>query len=390
MSRSRRPGREDGALLIEAVMGIGLLLVMTAAVAVIGRAAGDAQARVEAQIAAVDLAGEVLEVGADAATSDAVGDVEPLGVQVVATSDGPVAHGCWSPDAGEGDAVAVRVVATERAGSAPVLLPGRLPTTNDGPGPGGTTVRIHVPSSVAPAVDAIALRRADGALVPAVLVGDGCWRAAVEPGDHRIVATATPGVTLVDATHVPHAIRPPRLSVAGRPLVTRLALRPAATLTVTLDADGARLPDDAGAGLVWTIVGDDRLNPTAPAVARPVHPGRVSATVSTCRNAAAPGSTVRVDLAPGEVVSVAVPLATLEVEGVGAAGDEVLAAYSTSGCDDGSTRRPVLRWEGALADGMRVALPHGMWQFRLETATGSRLTSPVTVRAGGVDRTVAL
>ena len=390
MIHRRRPDHEDGSLLIEAVTGIGLLVVVVTAIAVLGRAAGDAQARADAHAASVSLAEQVLEVGAAAATAIAGDDGERLAVEVVAVPDTPVTGGCATPLTGDDATVMARVVAADRPGAAPVLLPGRSRASASTGGPAGVAVRVHVPTPVASVIESVAIRSEEGGSIPTVAVGDGCWHADVAPGNHEIVATALEGVTLIDATHVPHTARPPRLSVAERPLVATVALDIAGTLAVTIDAGGGRLPDDAGSGLVWTVVGDDRRIATVPGGARDVHPGRRSVAVSTCRNATAPGSTGRTDVAAGESVAIAVPLATVEVEGIGTDGDEVLAAYSTSGCGDGSTRRPVLRWEGGLADGMRVALPHGTWQLRLETATGSRLTSPVTVDADGTDRTVRL
>lgn len=383
-------GRQDGALLIEVVVGLGLLLVTSAAVAVVGRAAGEAQARTAARVAAVRLAEQALEIGVEGATAARGDGDERLDVQIIAASGGAALGACEAPTTEDDGTVVAHVVAPDRSGNAPVLLPGRRVRPTAAAFPSGVPVRVHAPPDVAPMIASIVLQGEDGSSVPAVLVGDGCWQANVAPGEHHIMATAHGDTILMDATHVPHLVRPQRLGVADRPLVADLVLSPAATLTVTVAADGARLPDDAGAGILWTIVGDDRRIATAPGAMRPVHPGGVSITVSTCRNATAPGSTARIDVAGGTARTLVVPLATVEIDGIGTAVDEVLAAYSLSGCGDGSARRPVLRWEGDLVDGMRVALPHGMWQFRLETAAGSRLTAPVTVEADGTDRRVGL
>ena len=382
-------GSESGALLVEALVGLGLLTMTTMAIGVVHRVTDEAQARIAERRAAIGVAQEVLETGGSVPPS-ADGTVSArLDVAVDATATTTVATGCGSQlGAGPGQ-LRVRVDGPERAGAAPTILPGTRGPTAPSTSP---TVPVHVrmPAAVAATVIHVALVGPAGVAVPALQVGERCWRADVPPGTHHVLATAAEGTTLIDPTHVPHQVRPPRLTVTGGTVTTAVDVRAAASLTVDVATGGARLPDEAGAGLVWTVRGDDRREPTELGAARDVHPGVVAVTVSTCRNADAPGSTGTATVDPGTSATITAALATVEIDGVGLRTSETLAAYSLQGCGDGSTRRPVLRWHGGLYDGLRIALPHGMWQLRLETPDGARLTSPVTVAADGSVRTVDL
>jgi hypothetical protein len=84
-------------------------------------------------------------------------------------------------------------------------------------------------------------------------------------------------------------------------------------------------------------------------------------------------------------MSVTVPLATVEVRGIGERTDATLALLRTTGCRDTSGRIPSLSWSGTLSDGMRIALPHGVWDAGMEVAPGETRPPRQILIAGDPD-----
>jgi len=270
-----------------------------------------------------------------------------------------------------------------------VRLPGVVPYRPRSGDP--IEVRVAVASDTAQRVSGGVVRAGDGTEQALVAAGDACWSATVQPGTHTVELRPLDGTVLVGPTHLPHAAEAPLWPVTG-PMTLRLTdLAPAARVRVSADTGGARPPDEVGSGaLRWLVRGDDARVATDLGVERTLHPGPTTIVVSACEHPEAQGSTAHLLTVPDGVQDVSVPLATLRIEGIAGWTGASLAAIRTTGCADGASLRPALAWNGGLAEGMRVALPHGEWEVRLETPDGSRLTAPIAVLAGGSDTAVDL
>jgi hypothetical protein len=111
--------------------------------------------------------------------------------------------------------------------------------------------------------------------------------------------------------------------------------------------------------------------------------------VSACANPEASGSSASVDIAAGQALDVRVPLAVVTIDGLVGREDDVITAERVAGCADGSGRIPVLRWERALVDGMRIALPHGDWDVSVQGVDDLPFNT-VVVHAGQPDERVSV
>jgi hypothetical protein len=214
---------------------------------------------------------------------------------------------------------------------------------------------------------------------------------ALPPGNHQLRASGSPSAAvLVDQFHRSAEAAETTISVLERPVAVHWPLSVAGWMTVQADAGGARPPDAVSSGeWGWMIRGDQQRLQLPIGAARAVHPGNITVVISACRNPEAFGSSVAVAVEAEGLVEVAVPLAQVVMNGLSGKQDAVLLATRMDGCADGTGTRPTLRWNGGLSEGMRVALPHGRWEVRLETATGTLLAGSFLALAGEPGASVA-
>jgi hypothetical protein len=140
--------------------------------------------------------------------------------------------------------------------------------------------------------------------------------------------------------------------------------------------------------LQWLVRGDDARTVTALGAARPLHPGPATVVVSVCSNPDALASSASVEVAPGDLQHVLVPLATVTLDGIGTRSGSTIIATRRGVCGDGSIQQPRIAWQQNLQDGMRIALPHGEWDAYVHPVVGARRT--VVIRAGETEGTVTL
>jgi hypothetical protein len=376
---------------VEALVGIGMLALIAASLVPFNRGLIIASERSDVLRWALDLAEQHLESGTlgDATTSAAHEDARHRLVSVLTPWDGGEhnSDACGSPSRGriggasvevsgalglDGPLLSLRSTRFERVrvrGMAPGTTTGGSTVLVDGIGLGGLAVIIEV----------------GGAQMPATVGDDGCLELpALPPGRH--VVRPLPGgedSMLVDVNHRRADASTLEIDVLDRPVNRRWQIARAAELMVDIDRSSARPPDRVISGdLRWMLRGDDTRSTEQLGSARLVHPGRTTVVVSACGNPEAVGSSVTVDLEPGGALQVLMPLAGVTLYGVAGWEAEAIYAVRTTSCADGSGLRPAVRWEGGLAEGMRIALPHGEWEARIETIAGSRISSPVRVPAG--------
>ncbi len=373
----------DGSLLVEALIGIALLGAAIAAAAQLLVGVAEAGQRASGLVDAVRLGERALELSVigslvpeelDTGSSVAVEMEERSGSSALVCS-GDIADVLGevvvrARDAGRVVSRQVDLVAVHRS----------LAAAED-----GGQVRLRLTSDVVPAGTGTSVRI--GTVTSTVEQVDGAACAALDGVAHGTYDVIIEGaVALVDPTHVPIESRPQRITVTGSRTERDLDVAPAGILRIDVGTDGARQPDVvASGGLRWFVRGDDMRTATALGGARAVHPGPVTAVVSACLDPEAFASSATFQVVGDAEVVGTVPLATVTFEGVAGRTDASVLAIRTTGCADGSGLRPSLRWDGGLADGMRVALPHGEWEARLQTAAGSPLTFPVLFHAGEPD-----
>jgi type II secretory pathway pseudopilin PulG len=385
MRRRGDDARETGSLVVEAAVGIGLLAVVTASLATVLPAVLDARDRADAQLELLRLGEDVLEhvrAGSEPAVSDG-----SVAVAIVRAT--PAADSCSASVAAGARGVDVHLVDIDRPGSRELLLRGTpaprvaASATPDAP----AAVRVHRPQNVAVQLTA----RTEEQVLP-LIDGDGGGCAvltAAAPGRYEL-APADPASPLIGPTHLLLGEHPLRLTVDDRSVDRDLHVTSAAQLTVHADPVGGRVPDVVSAGsLVWTVRGDDARISTQLGAARAVHPGTVTVVVSACRSAETSGSSAQLIVEPGQVHSAAVPLATVTLLNIGTRTSWTLNASRFTECNDGSTRRPSLAWSGGLHDGMRIALPRGLWQLSL-TTPGMPVSPRMLVPAGESDLVVVM
>jgi hypothetical protein len=359
MSGRVRDMREAGSLVVEAAVGIGLLAMITASLATVVPAVLDAHDRAAAHHEVLRIGEDALEhIGAGIRREGTDGDVEVVIVR------GTQADGTCSASgpAGASSSI-VRLVDTGRSGSREVLLRGAEKTRAIPGVP--TAIRVHRPPNVIAQLTAMS-----GGQEVTLVDGEagGCALLSVAAPGRYELGVENPASPLIGPTHLLLRDHPVSITFDGRSVDRDLRIDAAAHLTVGIDPSGARIPDVVSTGgLLWTVRGDDARVATPLGVGRPVHPGAVTVVVSACRSAESIGSPLRLVVGAGEVRDAVVPLATVTLTGIGTRTGWTLNASRLTECTDGSTRRPSLAWSGGLHDGMRIALPRGLWQLSLTT-----------------------
>lgn len=380
---------EDGAMLVEVVVGISLLAVVAAGLGGVHRSVVSSEARTAAQVLAVGLARETLVVTRGGGPTPAITDTTPtVEVDVREHPAATIDVGACAPPPVAADVV-VHASPTLQDQPRVVRLPGVVPHrphTEE-----AVEVRVAVAAATAERVNGGVIRSSDGTEQALVATGDACWRATLEPGTHTVELQPLDGTVLVGPTHLPHAVDAPLWPVTGPTTLPITNVAPAARVRVSADTGGARPPDEVGSGaLRWLVRGDDARVATGLGDERSLHPGPTTVVVSACEHPEAQASTAHLVTVPDGLHDVSVPLATLRIDGIAGRTGASLVAIRTTGCADGATLRPALAWNGGLAEGIRVALPHGEWEVRLETPEGSRLTAPIAVLVDGSDAAVDL
>lgn len=365
---------QSGSLMIEAIAGIGLLAVVTAALAAVLPAVLDARESaidLQHRLVAADHVLERERLGLPATVEDTDHSLE-----VLLRAPDPLA--CSGRAASR--AFAVRSVDLRRPGSREIVLHGADAArpwmgTSD---PAHPDLRVHLSG----ATGAHLVARLGDALLPLDMGVDGdcgTLRGAA-PGRYE-VGPADPSSALIGPTHLLLREHPTGMSVGHTTAAFDLEVAPAASVTVDLDPGGGRLPDQVSTGgLFWSVRGDDARRTTELSGSRAVTPGHVTVVVSACRNAETVASPARAIVEAGDVASVLVPLSTATLANIGARTGWNLHAWRTTDCLDGSSSRPELVWSGGLHDGMRIALPRGMWQLYLSTPgqpVSPRVLAPV-------------
>lgn len=377
-------------MLIEAIVGIGLLAVVVTAIGGVHRSVAAAEGRAAAQVRAVHLAHETLSLSRGGGAMPASpGTMTGADVEVETHPAATLLSGACSPSHTTATDVVVHALPKRWPSPRAVRLPGMLPGAPSTAGP--IDVMVVLDPGTAERVSGGVIRSDDGSERTLEALGEACWRATVEQGDHEVELEPRTGTMLVGPTHLLHGDTAPTWAVT-RPTTLRLTdVAPAAHVRVDVDARGARTPDEVGPGsLRWSVRGDDAALAMPLGDERPLHPGPVTVIVSACEHPEAQGSTARVLTTPDAASDVTVALGTLRIHGIAGRDGASLVAIRLTGCADGSGLRPALAWHGALAEGMRIALPHGAWELRLETPEGSRLTATVTALVDGSEPTVDL
>jgi len=381
-----------GSVLVEALVGIGMLAIITASLLTFSRSWLTASEASHVLSEGLVAAGQHL---ADEVLTDA--PVEPVRTSpdrpfvtttIARWSSGRIAADDCGVSGPAGVGGSVVDVTSPSTGTQQVL---RLAAT-----------RLEVPRrrtmDLAASVPPGSLR-IDGAGVDgrSFLVGAGDQQVSVTAdsegclplhtlGPGRHVFRPAPGDArppLIDESHRTGAELHLERSILDRPITGVWALSEAAQVRVEIDASGARPPDQILLGTFgWMVRGDDARISTAIGATRPLHPGPTTLVVSACTNPESIGSSATVDVAAGEDVLVAVPLAVVTLDGLAGRPDEAVTASRLAGCSDGSGLRPALTWVGGLADGMRIALPHGYWEISVQPVGSLAAVGAVRVHAG--------
>lgn len=377
---------EVGSALLEAVIGLGLLAILVASVTPIHRSVVETALRSAALLDAGRIADDALE-RVKLGGGPSVGSSEGSGVrvEVVRLDGGPTIETCEDRSSGSHGHHLVTARQERWASARAVELPGLVRPAQGPDDP--ALVRLIVPPGT---VDASRLALlVGGERVEGQGAGACLLLGALSRGRHSIVADADDD--LIGPLHVPLADHPLPLTVHGEVVDRLVRVAAASRVRVDVDPGVGRLPDEVGSGaLRWFVRDDDLRVARALGERGPVHPGRTTLVVSACRNPEAPASALTVDLPAGSHADLSVPLANVRIDGIGLRGDATLLAVRTTGCSDASGLRPTLQWDRSLSDGMVVALPHGEWEVRLQTASGSPLTFPVRMAAGVPGLTVTM
>jgi len=390
----------EGSVLLEAITGIGMLVVLTVSLLTFNGSALAVHAQSEATVGAVRLAREVAElqvldasasgVAQDESGASSPGATEQFVVEVEEFNTSVPDLECVGQAFADVDGVRVRIARGSGATDAQTLivLPRTAWPVDSRSVPAGHAVgagRLLLDTEVPSGVNVTAIPLTQGGNPATVHAsGDRCIALPVlAPGRHTFVIVTDGEQRLVDRSHRTADEASRTASVLDAPIRIRWGLQPAARLAIDVDTDGARPPDrSSSGGFVWMIRDDDDRDSRDIGVSRDVHPGRLTVVVSACRNPDAPASATAVTIGSGDDLRAVVHLATVTVQGVDAWSNATLSVTRTTGCGDGSGLRPSLRWDAGLHDGLRIALPHGEWEARLETASGTGITAPVRITAG--------
>lgn len=390
--RSPRPGRlarassQEGSALVEAVIGISLLALLIAGMTSTLRVTTVALERVETRMEVLRAAERrlehvaALEVGAPSGPVPWEEPREDLLVEA-ARLDAAARPVCGSTRPSAGHRVRVTIAERARSDDGPSVFEGVDPRS------GGPVVRLHLPQGTWSSVSSVDVEGVDGAQVGAD--GAGCVEITGLPSGQHRVHVRSDRSPLIDRTHVLLDERPVVVRVVDTDVAVPVDVAPATSLTVKADLRGGRPPDVVGPGVLgWALQGDDHRRVEVLGVARAVHPGAATVVVGACSDPGAHASRTAIRLVPEEHVTLAVALATVIVDGIAGRTDAILELVRTEACGD--TSRPSLRWVGGLSEGMVIALPAGVWEARLLSASGVRLTAAVLVQTTGLPTRVAI
>jgi hypothetical protein len=390
---------DSGSVLVEALIGIGLLAVLTASLASFSRTWVVATETSGSRTAALDagvrhLQAEVLASGTIQQTRSDPGRYPVSSTSSMWQGDGSSSDPCAWPIRSRlgGASVDVEDASDRRSGTllslrATRLEPLRLRRAEADVSVVGSAVRVE-----GIGVAGLQVRIGVGADAPVVTIAeDGCLELPpLPPGRHVLRPSPEDGrPTPIDAAHRSGDAAAIAIDVLDRPATARWRLSEGAGVLVDVEDTGARTPDVVRPGaLRWSVRDDDSRSAAALGSSRLLHPGITTIVVSACSSPEALGSTATVDIQPGVDRQVAVRLAEAVLYGLTGREGEAVSAVRTTGCADGGAQRPELRWEGSLSEGMRIALPRGEWDVRVETISGTRITAPVRVVAAGLDAEV--
>ncbi len=394
-----RPGSSAGSVLLEALVGVGMLAAIAAAVGVVHSAALSATVTSHERVRAVQDAVTTIEHHAAGLGGRPPVD-GPISTELRRT---PVAGDrCASFAAAGAPTLRVEVplvspgVAVAISGPAPQARDGGWAIDADGGEAAPEDQPVALAVGVALPVDVpgagVQLRTVEGGADRggAVVDGGSCVIGDVAPGLLELGLEGAAGTPLVDALHRRAPDAPLPLSVHDAPVRRTWGVVPAALLAVDVSAAGARPPDEVFPNAIrWLVRGDDAREPSASGDARPVHPGRVSVVVSTCEDPNAHGSVGSIDLHPAASATLTVPLETVTVTGVAGRTGATLRLMRSRFCPEGGAWRPTLDWVGGLHDGMRIALPAGLWDVRV-IDSGQTAFAQEALTAGEPDVTVVL
>jgi len=390
--RAPRPDGATGSILVEVLVGIGLLAILTSTLATFSRSWHSASEASAVRIEALRVA--LAHVESEALT---LGSLEPVrertgrrSLQSVAEpwSSGPQEVGpCSLVGAARVAGTVVSVFDAQQGGDPLLRLTGsRIEQPRPRSVPRHEAVvgsRIRIDGHGVEGME-VMVESVDQQII-AVVDADGCLvLPSLPPGNHVLrPLTDGHGTGPIDTAHRTGDALRLDVSLFARPLGQAWRLSQPVDVTVHLDPSAGRPPDVVRPDpLRWMVRGDDARIATGLGAARPLHPGSATVVVSACRNPDAFASSVTVVVPSGGELVAAVPLATVTLRGLAGRSDDVVEAVRTTDCADGSGLRPSIRWEGGLTEGLQVALPHGEWEVWLETTTGTRLTATVVVRAG--------
>lgn len=384
----------DGSVLVESLVGLGLLALIIVSIAGVHGAVVAATVRAEARQAALEAAeyglGMVTVLGPHAFAEGLAIDGLDILVRSGMDRDDP----CAAPEVPDATAAIVGVsVASQARTPIPVddvvSLVGALE--------GDSTVRVHVPAAV-PDASATTLVHIGGGSPPVPLalpsagIGIPCASGSIpEPGRYEVRLAAAVESQLVDATQQDYAEAPLLVSAVDRTVRRAIGGSLGASLTVDVANDGARHADVViPSELRWWVRGDAGRIGTPLGSSRWLHPGEVQVVVSPCENPEERSTWASVTLEPGGSKAVVLPLATVTLIGTAGLEQHTLELVRVRECADGSVRRAEMHWQGALTDGLRIFLPHGHWEGFLRSPQGRRARGVIVVKAGLPDQIVSL
>lgn len=388
-----------GSLLLEAAAGVAMIGLFMAAAAAVLPVALEAQARATShraaliygdslhEVAAVGLPRSIVPPPTSFGLTGAHAGYEDAAVAVVSagSSCGPAVPRAES-------AILVRTFHGGRSeGRSVVLASGpRVGSVRD-EGPTAIERRITLRAVTGGMTAGLVLVDTDGVPREPGRWGSGCVEFDDVPAGTSWLSDLSEGPVLVDSLHVPIVDRPVPITTTEGAHARTVDVWEAAWLHVDIDDRGARRPDHVeGGALSWLVRGDDANLASDLGATRRVSPGRVTAVVAPCPDSTATGSTASIDLGPGEHASLEIDMAVVAVQNLRGNVDAWLQVQRARGCADGVPQLPALRFEGALHEGMRIALPRGEWDVWLRNPGGNRITLSVPLLASGSDAVVRL
>jgi len=394
----------DGSVMLEAVTGIAILALLGASLGTFHRswvAASElTTARESALVVAVAMTEAAGLTGDQVRLPSAVvEEAASRGLLVSATTVAPTASRlgrCLGADGARVRGVGVNV---DHAQEVPEslrlvsLVSARLDRTGHrGGSPGGSVAGARIQVGASGPSGLVIRDMTTGLEYAAQVDAAGC---AVLPelpsGRYEARVAGSADTTFVDGELMTGDDLRFVFSILDRPSQGAWDVQAGARLTVQLETDGARTPDTVRSGaLRWFVRGDERRIGLDIGATRTVPPGPTTIVVSACANPDAIASSARIVTLAGEDHVGTVSLPTVTLYGVGAWPEQALYALRVGGCADGSGLQPSMRWERGLFDGMRIAIPHGEWQLRVETLAGDRITAPATFAAWGSDLVVTV